>query len=453
MKKLLYIFLLLGLLSCTQEEEIIPTSTLQFTGINIADFGQSSINARQADASDWQHVLPDYIEISIVNQQTGDELLLPLDPNDFSTPYSVDLPFGDYVFSYEPSAGVFEDYLPFETHGAFAVNGSPVSITIEAFSDYGLVSLRNEYVEASQIVSGGDEKELRRSADRNFYYQYVRGGTNGTLRVIEHFDREVLEMEVAVEAANHYHYYLQLPEQGNAYFQLVLTEFSLIQEGLDLTPAVEGVVRDAEGNVYKVVKIGNQYWMAENLRSSTFCNGDPLEDAGQPNWDWEYGNDIPGAWSFDNQPEYDIPYGKLYNNRAVVDDRNICPCGYKVPSLDDWRELRDYLGGSEEAPEKMRSTNPRYWIEEFHRTATNESDFNAVGAGLVWLDLFGYNFPSYFSRFNEMTSWWTSTVEEMEDPWFPYDVVHSVWLSQTLHESGFDNPDNVFLRSVRCIRE
>ncbi|WP_143959980.1 fibrobacter succinogenes major paralogous domain-containing protein [Litoribacter populi] len=453
MRKLLHIVIGLLMLACAPEDEMRPVGNLQFSGLEVMDFSSQSPNARQNQNSDWVHVLPDFAEITIVNTNTGNEYLLPFDPSDFSTPYGVELPFGEYTFSCNVEAGIFEDYLSFESNGAFVVDGNPVNIVLEAFTEYGLVTIKNEYLENAEISAGGETKELKRSSDRNHFYQYVEGGRDVVLEITEYFDQEVITSEFTMEAYNHFHFYLDLPDQGNANFQLVLAEFELLVESLPTSPVVEGVVRDAEGNVYKVVKIGNQYWMAENLRTSTFCNGDPLEEAGQPNWEWEYGNDIPGSWSFDNQPEYDVPYGKLYNNRAAVDERNICPCGYKIPSLEDWRELREYLGGNEEAAIKMRSTDPRYWIEELHQTATNESQFNALGAGVVWLDLFGYNFPSYFGRFNEMTTWWTSTVEERDEPWFPYDIVHSVWLQQTFYDSGTDSPDNIFLRSVRCIRE
>ncbi len=113
----------------------------------------------------------------------------------------------------------------------------------------------------------------------------------------------------------------------------------------------DGTVTDIDGNVYQTVIIGDQEWMAENLRVTRYSNGDdiPTDLSGD---DW--GNTTEGAYAiYDhnasntggiNSPEeMDDAYGKLYNWYATNDERGLCPPGWQVPSDNDWTALHDYL--------------------------------------------------------------------------------------------------------------
>jgi uncharacterized protein (TIGR02145 family) len=100
-------------------------------------------------------------------------------------------------------------------------------------------------------------------------------------------------------------------------------------------------VIDIDGNLYSVKKIGNQIWMGENLRTTRFCTGEFIPQI-ILNQDW--GNLASSAWSYyNNNSQMNSNYGKIYNGYALVDSRNICPCGWEVPTIDDWIELLEYL--------------------------------------------------------------------------------------------------------------
>ena len=112
-----------------------------------------------------------------------------------------------------------------------------------------------------------------------------------------------------------------------------------------------GIVTDIDGNVYQTVIIGNQEWMAENLRVTKYNNGDAIP-TGLSNEEWV--NTTEGAyaiydhneWNTDgiNSPvEMVAAYGKLYNWYAVDDIRGLCPEGWSVPNDDDWAQLVDYV--------------------------------------------------------------------------------------------------------------
>lgn len=135
-------------------------------------------------------------------------------------------------------------------------------------------------------------------------------------------------------------------------------------------------VSDIDGNVYRTVKIGNQVWMAENLRVTRYNNGDsitnPLDDV---SWKFSY----VGAWSnYVNAPFLDTVYGKLYNWYVISDPRGIAPKGWRVPSATDWQILIDSLGGKDSAGGKLKEVS-LLWQQP--NPATNESRFSARPGG------------------------------------------------------------------------
>lgn len=139
----------------------------------------------------------------------------------------------------------------------------------------------------------------------------------------------------------------------------------------------QGFVSDGSGITYSTIVIGEQEWMAENLRTTVYANGDPIPNI-TDNFQWS--NLVNGAWAhFDNNNQYDIPYGKLYNGYAVMDVRNVCPTGWHVPSETDWYELTTYLGGMFIAGGRLKSVDSGWEIPNVE--ATNESGFSAVGGG------------------------------------------------------------------------
>ncbi len=139
-----------------------------------------------------------------------------------------------------------------------------------------------------------------------------------------------------------------------------------------------GLLQDASGNSYKTVKIGEQVWMAENLKTDRYNNGDIIPNI-QDNAEWAKLQN--GAWcNYDNFIQNDEIYGKLYNWYALADSRNICPVGWHVPSNAEWEKLIDYLGGENVAGGKMKSTGLSLW-ESPNLEATNSSGFSGLPGG------------------------------------------------------------------------
>ena len=94
---------------------------------------------------------------------------------------------------------------------------------------------------------------------------------------------------------------------------------------------------EIDGHTYAVVAIGDQCWFAENLKTTTYNNGEIIGEI-QDSQDWK--NADVGAWChYNNDVNNETGLGKLYNWYAVDDSRNVCPSGWHVPTDSDWKTL------------------------------------------------------------------------------------------------------------------
>ncbi len=164
------------------------------------------------------------------------------------------------------------------------------------------------------------------------------------------------------------------------------------------------------GKVYKTVHVGKQLWLAENLNTNVFLNGDIIPEA-KSNEDWLLaGKEGKPAWCYyNNDSNMEKKYGKLYNWFAVIDKRGLAPEDWQVPSEEDWNILINYLGGTENTNFNMRS------LEEWSdRTGTNETGFNAFPAGRR-SDVYGGDFQRLDADEYEFTSYWSTTEGDFMD--------------------------------------
>ncbi len=162
-----------------------------------------------------------------------------------------------------------------------------------------------------------------------------------------------------------------------------------------------GTVSDRDGNVYKTIVIGNQTWMAENLRTKRYQNGEtilttiPVElnisSESTPKYQWAYNG---------NETESDI-YGRLYTWYAVTDSRRICPDGWHVPADVEWETLETFLGGSSVAGGKMKETGLTHWYFP-NDGADNQSGFTAIPGGYRTSE-------GSFLGINNDGHWWSSS--------------------------------------------
>ncbi|MBE0655054.1 MAG: fibrobacter succinogenes major paralogous domain-containing protein, partial [Bacteroidales bacterium] len=101
-----------------------------------------------------------------------------------------------------------------------------------------------------------------------------------------------------------------------------------------VTHAQSDSIADIQGNKYKIIKIGDQWWMAENLRVNQYANGEAIPHL-KDNTDWT--NTSGGAFCYYNDNQENLKkYGNLYNWHAVNDEKGICPEGWHVATDREW---------------------------------------------------------------------------------------------------------------------
>jgi uncharacterized protein (TIGR02145 family) len=207
-----------------------------------------------------------------------------------------------------------------------------------------------------------------------------------------------------------------------------------------------GSVTDQNGNTYATIVIGTQEWLAENLRSTTYANGDPIPNV-TDNTAWE--QLTTGAWAhYQNNSSYENPYGKLYNWYAVADPRNVCPTGWHVPTVAEWNTLVNYLdpasndGYSDTAGGKMKSTDTQYWTV-LNEGATNESGFSGLPGGFRGDSSgdFSYLLPLGYNGY-----WWSASASGPGD-------APVRWLRYYDATISLDVIYKLFGLSVRCLRD
>ena len=214
----------------------------------------------------------------------------------------------------------------------------------------------------------------------------------------------------------------------------------------------QSTVTDIDGNVYPVVSIGSQCWTKENLKVSKYRNGDPIP-TNLSNTAWQTAT--TGAYAiYNNDAANNTTYGKLYNWYAVVDNRNLCPVGWHVPTDHDWQLLTKYLDPAADtiqccintAGGKMKSVGTieagtGLWYST-NQDATNSSGFTGLPGGFCEYN--GFYCESY-CEFGRVGNWWSSTQISSANAWLSQLVFHNGVLFRTdyLKTSGF---------SVRCVR-
>lgn len=214
------------------------------------------------------------------------------------------------------------------------------------------------------------------------------------------------------------------------------------QQGGGIVTNPGGGVTDIDGNSYQTIVLGNgQEWMAENLRTGSYRNGDPII-TGLSNNEWF--NTSTGAYAnYNSNPSYDAVYGKLYNWHAVGDLRNVCPVDWHIPTDGEWSSFTDYLGGINVAGGKMKTTgtiqtSSGLW-ESPNSGATNESGFSGIPGGTR-------NSNGQFEYIGYNGYYWSVTEDGWNNAWYrPLNSNDD----NTSHFSYFKNMGF----SVRCMKD
>ena len=191
------------------------------------------------------------------------------------------------------------------------------------------------------------------------------------------------------------------------------------------------LVDNRDGQTYKTVKIGYQWWMAENLNyetDSSFCYNDSVE--------------------------YCEKYGRLYRWAAVVGKseskcgsgntcslpsgniRGVCPSGWHLPDSTEWNTLFDAVGGQSTAGKMLKSTSG--WNDSGN--GTDAFGFSALPAGYR-LD------NGWYYREGKEANFWSSTEHIFNE------VAYDLCLYDDDNHAYLPLGDKRFGSSVRCLQD
>ena len=206
----------------------------------------------------------------------------------------------------------------------------------------------------------------------------------------------------------------------------------------DIKSAI-GIVFDADFNIYQTVNINGQIWMAENLKTTKYCNGDAIPNVNFNQWD----NLTSGAWTYyDNNSDNNDTYGKLYNWHVASSDKNPCPCDWRVATRDDWTTLSNFLGIQTAGNEIKSAGNIEIGTGLWHSSinpGTNSVGFNANPAG--WGDVTNSNFAFK----NYKTAFWCSNPVSG-------NLGEIMQLDYNYADFYFNLKDKKSAMSIRCIK-
>jgi len=195
-------------------------------------------------------------------------------------------------------------------------------------------------------------------------------------------------------------------------------------------------VSDAEGNTYQTVKIGDQIWMAENLRSTSLNDGTVIPLAAGPG-SWAELTTPAYCWYNNDEPSYKNIYGALYNGYTISSGK-ICPAGWHLPGKEEWINLRNFLGDSLIAGGSMKESGTEHWLTP-NKGADNSSGFTALPGGLRY-------FEGTFAAITFSACFWSSTENSDGEQWYAglYYTDPALTLNHRNKKHGF---------SVRCIKD
>jgi len=196
-----------------------------------------------------------------------------------------------------------------------------------------------------------------------------------------------------------------------------------------------GAVTDIDGNVYPTVLIGNQFWMAENLKTTRFADGSVIPNVTDTTA-WTQLS-TPAWCNYNNSLANDIIYGKMYNWFTVSDPRNVCPAGWHAPTDAEWTILTDFLGGLSVAGGKMKATTG--WQSQ-NTGATNESNFSGLPGG------YRFNNNGAFAFVGGIGAYWSSSENDSGSAWHLYLFFDN----GNANRFNTNKPDGL---SVRCLRD
>ncbi|MBN1416909.1 MAG: hypothetical protein JW973_17560 [Bacteroidales bacterium] len=195
-----------------------------------------------------------------------------------------------------------------------------------------------------------------------------------------------------------------------AYVNALLSQIEALKDQIEPSHLTNGFADSRDGNHYNAVKIGNQIWMAENLKYLPSVAGPGTSSQTTPCY-YVYGYDgttVNDAKAVSNYTTYGVLYnwpaamaGEASSTSNPSGVQGVCPAGWHLPSNTEWTELTDFLGGLSVAGGKLKETGTTHWIAP-NTGATNETGFTALPGGYL-------SYSGTFVLIGNFSYWWSAT--------------------------------------------
>lgn len=167
-----------------------------------------------------------------------------------------------------------------------------------------------------------------------------------------------------------------------------------------------------DGRVYKTVKIGGQVWMVDDVNTTSYNNGDPINRAlTEKQWK-DYGNKKLGCYRRLSTGTY------VYNGYAITDKRGIVPSGFIIPTFTQFNQLINFLGGGDSQSGRATKSMATYsifiedWVGDQETGGLEDVEIKANGNSGFKAKMGGYVYDhGALGNEGNCSYWWTATKE------------------------------------------
>lgn len=173
------------------------------------------------------------------------------------------------------------------------------------------------------------------------------------------------------------------------------------------------IVKDYDGNSYHVIKLGNQYWLQENLRATRYADGTMVPEIFSQDTIFSH------CWPPVKPPKKES--GVLYDS-YVATSQKIFIDGFRVPTESDWKKLSEYIGGDDQGMKLLDNNNYESYNESWIRKA--DPNQNSTGFCAIPTIIGGEHFFT-----NGEADFWGQTIFNYE----PYMV--SIRMNKKINET------------------
>lgn len=253
-----------------------------------------------------------------------------------------------------------------------------------------------------------------------------------------------------------------LTEWTKYYVRAYVTNINGTTYGNEISFEAKQSLTDYDGNIYEIVKIGDQIWMAENLKTTHYSDGTAITLV-ENQMDWDALTETDKAYCYyDNSSTNKDAYGTLYTWAAAMNGaassnvvpsgvQGACPIGWHLPSDDEWKELEIYLGMSQVDADAggIRGTNEGSKLAgnvSLWQNGTLNSDPEFGQSNFLALPSGSRNYAGEFHYLYSHTYFWSATELDITNAWcrsiaYNYSEIARY---QTSKSGGF---------SIRCIKD